>query len=248
MKHYGVIFAILLVLSCTCLPLTAQANPYSVETIVIDDFDVAGAVDFAWGIRASESIYENESTGEAYPKMVTVPGIPNPLKAYRKADAPEAMVLGIQTKFDRKGNNWFELYPQKQDENGELVPYEVSLQGNVAFFDFWVWGAKYMYYLDVLIRDADGAVHVLPAGNLAFAGWKNLVINIPTSIRQESRLNSGPKTLSFLGFRVRTDPNEYVDDFKIYFDQVRYNTHALDNIYDGYDLGSVDFDTAGGTY
>jgi hypothetical protein len=81
----------------------------------------------------------------------------------------------------------------------------------------------------------------LPAGQLTFDGWKNVIVPIPTYIRQRSRLRSGPKTISFVGFRIRTDPNEYVDDFNIFFDQLKYTTNTLSNIYDGYELTYIDF-------
>ena len=77
-----------------------------------------------------------------------------------------------------------------------------------------------------------------------FNGWKNVVVSIPTSISQKSRLRSGPETLSFVGFRVRTDPAEFVDDYVIYFDQLKYTSSTLNNIYDGYDLRKPDFDSA----
>ena len=54
-------------------------------------------------------------------------------------------------------------------------------------------------------------------------------------------MRSGPEMLSFVGFRVRTDPNEYVDDFLIYFDNLKYTTNILENIYDGYELRDADF-------
>ncbi len=242
MKHNVVIFVSLLVLCFVCLPLSAQPNVNSIETILIDDFDVADAVDWTWGIRASNGIYVNRDLGEIYPKMGTTPGIPNSLVTYREEDDPEALVLGVQTKYNRKGNNWFEVYPQMTDTaSGEVVPYEVPLKGHVTHFDFWVWGANYMYYIDLLVRDADGAVHVIKAGNLAFSGWKNLVIKVPTWMRQRSRLRSGPETLTFLGFRVRTDKEEYVDDFRVFFDQIRYASYTLSDIYDGYYLSDVEF-------
>jgi hypothetical protein len=153
-------------------------------------------------------------------------------------------VLGVQTSYNRKGDNWFEIYPTTTDDSGEAKNYEIPLQGLVSQIDFWAWGANYAYVLEILLRDADGRVHTLKVGNLNYSGWKNLVVNIPTYIRQQSRLRSGPKNLSFVGFKVRTDPNEYVDDFTVYLDQLKYTTHTLDNIYDGYDLRAVDFDAA----
>ena len=60
-------------------------------------------------------------------------------------------------------------------------------------------------------------------------------------------MRSGPEMLSFVGFRVRTDPNEYVDDFLIYFDNLKYTTNILENIYDGYELRDADFGSDEGT-
>lgn len=242
MKRYGLISVSLLILFCICVPVFAQPNANSIETILIDDFDRRDEMEWVWGVQASNSVYANEETGEVYPKMSYTAGMPNSLYLYRKESDPEAQVLGVQVKFNRKGDNWFEVYPQTVDEDGVATPYEVPLLGTVTQLDFWAWGANYMYYLDVLVRDADGRVHVLSAGNLAYAGWKNVVVKLPTWLRQQSRLRSGPKTASFVGFRVRTHPDEYVDDFRIFFDQLRYSSYTLADIYDGYFLSDVNFD------
>lgn len=61
---------------------------------------------------------------------------------------------------------------------------------------------------------------------------------------QRSKLRSGPKSLSFIGFRVRSDSAEYVDDFVVYFDQLRYITNPLTYIYDGFELLENDFSDA----
>ena len=47
--------------------------------------------------------------------------------------------------------------------------------------------------------------------------------------------------MSFVGFRIRTDAEEYVDDFVIFFDQIKYTTNPLSFIFDGYELKEVDF-------
>jgi hypothetical protein len=47
-----------------------------------------------------------------------------------------------------------------------------------------------------------------------------------------------------VGFRVRTDAKEAVDDYVIYFDQIKYTTNTLSNVYDGYDLKDADFGDA----
>ena len=65
----------------------------------------------------------------------------------------------------------------------------------------------------------------------AFASW----------MVQKSRLRTGPQNLTFVGFRVRSDGAEYVDDFIIYFDQIKYMSNSMSFIYDGYELKDMDF-------
>lgn len=221
----------------------AQPNTKSVSTITIDSFDSVGEQNFKvwekgkvvsyswdWKIQASRFVTEG------YPVKQTFEAIPNSLRVIRVDDEKPATVLGVKTKFNRKGDNWFEIYPSKDDKN-----LEIPLEGTVTQLDFWVWGANYLYFLDVLVRDADGTVHILPAGNLLFNGWKNIVVKVPGHIRQRSRLRSGPAKMTFIGFRVRTDPAEFVDDFIIYFDDLKYTTFTLSNIFDGYELKDQDF-------
>ena len=35
--------------------------------------------------------------------------------------------------------------------------------------------------------------------------------------------------------------NEFVDDYVVYFDQIKYVTNTLANVYDGYELREADF-------
>lgn len=232
---------VLLCLFCVflfCVPVFAQPSTKSVETVLIDDFDSPGDKDYQWDVQASRFI------AEGFPKKGFFQGIPNSLRGFYEGDVNEASVLGVQTSFNRKGDNWFEIYPTKTDENGELTNYEIPFRGFVSHIDLWVWGSNYKYMLDILVRDADGRVHTLAAGALLFNGWKNLVVSVPTYIRQESRLRSGPKNMTFVGFKIRTDPNEYVDNFNIYFDNLKYSTYTLSTIYDGFELRDIDFESA----
>lgn len=224
----AVVFGSLVLAFAFCIPAVAQPSARAVETIVIDNFDTDA--DWDWNVQASRFV------ADGYPIVKKFEGIPNSLRPYHKDSDPTAMVLGVKVAFDRKGDNWFEVYPS---QNGSLS--EIPFVGTVTQIDFWVWGANYSYNLEVLIRDADGRVHVLNAGKLDFQGWRNVVINVPGYIKQHSRLRSGRKDLSFVGFRVRSDSNEAVDDYVIYFDQLKYTTNTLANVYDGYDLKDADF-------
>lgn len=230
MKKGLIVFASFALLLSVGFPAFSQAPSRSVETVMIDDFDGNNQeVDWTWNVQASRFVTEG------YPIINTFEAMPNSLKAITKADETHK-VIGVKVKFDRKGDNWFEIYPEKDGK-----PYEIEFKGNVRTLDFWVWGAHYLYFLDVLVRDADGRIHIIPAGNLAFDVWKNVIVEIPTYIRQHSRLRSGPENMTFVGFRITTDPAEFVDDYMVYFDHFKYSTSALAYIFDGYELQKTDF-------
>ena len=221
------------------LPVFAQPSSKSIETFVLDDFDSAGSQNYIcegksyswdWAVNASRFVAED------YPKSGYYEGVPNSLKQLYKGVDKDFKVFGVKTAYNRKGDNWFEVYPTADDKN-----FEIPFVGTVTQIDFWVWGANYNYYLELLVRDAQGVVHVLPAGSLAFSGWRNIIINVPGWLQQHSHLRSGPTTMTFVGFRVRSDAEEYVDDYVIFFDQIKYTSNSLSNIYDGYELLDVDF-------
>lgn len=221
----------------------AQPSSKSVETFVIDNFDTTGAQNYMsdgvslswdWSVNASRFI------SEGYPKTGYYEGIPNSLKILRRGNDTPAKVYGVKSKFNRKGDNWFEVYPTKDGK-----PFEVPFVGTVTQVDFWVWGANYKYNLELMVRDATGRVHVLQCGSLAFNGWRNVIVNIPGWIQQHSLLRSGPENMTFVGFRVRTNVEENVDNFVIFFDQIKYTTNSLSFIYDGYELKDVEFEDSG---
>lgn len=215
-----------------CIPAVAQPSSKAVETIVIDDFD--SDQEWEWDVQSSRFV------ADGYPIVKKFDGMPNSLKAYHNPEDP-AQVLGVKVKYNRKGENWFEVFPKAGDGS-----FEPAFRGTVSQIDFWVWGANYNYYLEVMLRDATGRVHVLQAGSLAFNGWKNIVVNIPGWLQQHSHLRSGPENMTFVGFRVRSDAEEYVDNYVIFFDQMKYTTNSLSFIFDGYEMKDVDFGESSG--
>ena len=237
----GVVLATAFLAFLICAPVVAQPNARAVETIFIEKFDEPGAYGYDWGVLGSRFSTLDDETGLQYPLSNYFEGMPLSLKPYHKPSDPTPQVFGVKAKFDRKGENWIEIFPTI---NGERT--EIECLGTVTQFDFWVWGAGYLYFMELLVRDAEGRTHIIPCGNLQFHGWRNLVINVPTYIRQHSRLRSGPKNLSFLGLRVRSDVDEFVDDYVVYFDQIKYATNTLANVYDGYELREADFGEGNG--
>ena len=228
------------------LPAFAQPSSKSISTFIMDGFDSAegqnymcDGVSYGWDWAVESSRF----VAEGFPKTGYFEGAPNSLKQLMKGQNNDDLkVFGVNTAFNRKGDNWFEVFPVKDGE-----AFEIPFIGNVDHFDFWVWGANYNYNLEVLVRDAFGKVHVLKAGNLCFQGWKNIVVKIPVWLKQKSPLRSGPKHMTLVGFRIRSDAEEFVDNFTIFFDQIKYTTNALSNIYDGYDLNEVDFGDSNGS-
>ncbi len=231
MKKGVVILGSLILALAFCVPAVAQPSTRAVETIVIDNFDTPDNMDWTWDVQASRFITKG------YPVIKSFEGIPNSLRPYHKDSDGKAQVLGVKVTFDRKGDNWFEVFPK--DSSGTV--HEIPFVGTVTRVDFWVWGANYNYQLELLLRDANGVVHSLDCGNMLFDGWKNIIVNVPGWISQHSRLRDGRKNLTFIGWRVRSAANEAVDNFTIYFDQLKYVTNTLSNIYDGYDLREADF-------
>lgn len=259
MKQSGWICLCLMLVMFFSLPVFAQPSDKSVETIVIDDFDNQDAHDWVWTVQASKFVHKGSLEGDVYPKCGYVPGIPNSLRAYRTDDDTTPLVFGAQVSYDRKGDNWLEIYPaDPASEKDPKEPYceereafcdpnnpepsGINLSGDVTQIDFWVWGSNYNYALDLIVRDCNGAVHVLPATTMNFEGWRNIVVQIPSWLKQETRLRSVADNMKFLGFRVTANPGEYAKDFTIYFDRIRYTTNTLNTVYDGYDLRHPTFD------
>ena len=241
MKKGLKVFVNLSLLFVLCIPAFSQPSSKSQETFLIDNFDNVGnqnyfhdgeSLNWEWTVNASRFV------AEGYPKFGTFNGIPNSLKPFQKGDT-EAKVFGLQLAYNRKGDNWAEIIPMR---DGKV--FEIPFVGTVDHLDFWVWGANYLYYLDVMIRDSEGRVHVLPAGNLRFNGWRNIIVKIPGWVAQHSRLRSGPRNLSLVGFRIRSDAAEYVDDFTFYIDNLKFMSNSLSFIYDGYELKDQSFDDA----
>ncbi|MDR1748277.1 MAG: flagellar filament outer layer protein FlaA [Spirochaetaceae bacterium] len=237
MKQGGLIgVCLVLVFVLFCMPVFGQnKGTVSYESLTIDNFDTPDDMNWTW------YAYGSRFVSEGFPKLQYFDGMPNSLRAVQSDPDKTYRVLGMRTRFDRKGDNWIEIIPVQKGTN-EVTPYEIPLIGRIQQIDIWVWGAKYRYHLEMLIRDSDGRVHTLNFGPVDHEGWKNLSVKIPTYIRQQSRLLSGPQNMTLVGLRIRTDPREYVDDFLIYFDQMKVLTDTFTNVYDGFEFSAFEFE------
>jgi hypothetical protein len=196
--------------------------------------------EFGWALDSSK--FASKLNGENYPKMTTVESWPMALYGANKSNL-DLKSLGIWGKFDRRGYNWVDIYPTVPGSGGEgedPLPFEIPIPGRIQYLDMWVWGSNLHYYLEAYLRDHQGVVHTLYMGNLAYQGWKNLRVRIPTSIPQSKRVLPRLAGLTFVKFRLWTTPVERVDNFYVYFNQMKVLTDTFESLFDGDELADPD--------
>lgn len=231
MKHGGLVFAgITLALLFAFVPLTAQQGSINYQTYMVDTFDNPDGQGWTYQPVGSKFITEG------YPKIQYTEGMPHAVKVMND-DKENAKFIGIEFKFNRKGDNWVDIIPMKDGK-----PFEPVFKGNVHRLDMWVWGAGYYYDLEIIVRDCEGRTHTLSFGSVNFKGWKNLFVSVPKNIPQASRYLGNKNKMTFVAFRIRTAPSERVDGFKIFFDEFKALTDVYADSYDGYELTNLSFE------
>ncbi len=194
---------------------------------VIESFDNPDAQ--LWMVRGSKF------ATEGYPKMAYVNAWPEALFGKNKGNK-DLKVLGIHGKFNRKAYNYIEIIPAKKDKDGNLVPEPIKLPGRVKAIDMWVWGSNYDFYMEVHLRDYQGIDHTLRLGSLKYAGWKDLMVTVPSSIPQSVRYLPRRKNLELTKLVIWTRPEEKVDNFYVYIDQIKILTDLFESRFDGDNL------------
>jgi hypothetical protein len=253
MKKSGVLLVILILSILFFLTGTATAERITeiLESKVIESFDNPENPEEAewpsqrWAIRGSKfatRITDDEgNVVDSYPKQTYVQARPEALIYGELEDDTVYRVLGIHGKFDRRGYNFIEIIPvaDENDEDGEPIFQPIKLPGKTKIIDLWVWGSNYNYYLEIQVRDYKGIVHVLNLGSLDYTGWKNLSVRIPGSIPQAGgHVTAGGylKELELIKMVLWTRPEESVEDFYIYFDQIKTLTNTYVQRFDGDNL------------
>jgi hypothetical protein len=206
-------------------------NTVNFESIILDSFDGDSA--YTWKAEASK--FATRTDEETFPMVSYVASWPSALFGANRQGL-DLKSLGIRGKFDRRGYNWIDVYPVAADGGEDAGPVEIPMMGRVQYVDLWAWGSNLNYYVEAFIRDYQGVVHVLTVGNLAYQGWKNLRAYVPNSVPQSKRVLPRLAPLSFVKFRIWTRPMEPVNDFYIYFDQLKILTDTFESIYDGDEL------------
>ena len=205
----------------------------SFETRVLESFNGDADAPYVW--RTTASRFASEIDGERFPRLAYVEAWPIAAFGNNRNNDQAIRSLGLHGKFDRRGYNWIDLYPVLADDPDEK-PFEIPIPGKVRNFDLWVWGSNLRYDIDIFLRDHRGVVHTLRLGNISYTGWRNLQVNVPSHIPQSRRVLPAHAGLYFVKFRIWTQPTERVDNFYIYFKQLKILTDVFEALFDGNDL------------
>jgi hypothetical protein len=203
-------------------------------TVVLESFN--GDSDYAWKLDASK--FTTKTAQASYPQLTFVGAWPAAVFGYNRDGSKDVKSLGIHGRFDRRGYNWIDVYPSKGGNGDDKDdPVEIPIPGRVRSIDLWVWGSNLDYYVEVYLRDLNGVVHSLKLGSVMYTGWKNLRVNVPTNIAQTKRVLPRKTGLTFVKFRIWTQPTEKIGDFYIYLNQFKILTDTFESLFDGDDLG-----------
>lgn len=238
---------LLVTLSLAAFPVFGNESTINFLSLVLEDFngetrkewDFGGRThvhEFDWALDASRFATRTEEGN--FPRMAFVPTWPMAAFGLNR-EGRDLRSLGIHGRFDRRGFNWIDVFPivpGSGDDGEEPTPFEIPIPGRLHSMDMWVWGSNHNFTLEAYFRDYRGIVHAIPMGSLAFQGWRNLRLNVPSHIRQTRRTFPGQTGLHFVKFRIWTTPVERVDDFFVYFKQIKVLTNIHETLFDGNEL------------
>lgn len=241
MKQCSFKVVCLIIWACiTVFPGFSSETTQVFVSTVLETFNGTGDSPWAWRAEASRFITrtrtQNGETVEAnFPYLAHIEAWPVAAFGTNRDGSQELRSLGIHGRFDRRGYNWIDIFPVSADDP-DAGPVEIPMPGRIHSMDMWVWGSNLRYSIEVYLRDHQGVVHTLPLGNLAFAGWRNLRVNIPGHIQQSRRILPSFAPLHFVKFRIWTQPTERVDNFFVYFKQLQVLADTYATFFDGNDL------------
>jgi hypothetical protein len=204
----------------------------NIQSRILVDFDDPEAQ--RWIVRGSRF------ATEGFPRQQHVNAWPEALFREEPEDTT-LRSLGINARFDRQGYNFIEVVPAEEGDDGQLVESSIPIPGRVQQIDMWVWGANFDYYMDIHIRDYRGIVHVLTLGDLNFLGWRNLRVNVPTYIPQSVQYAPAFRGLEIVNIVIWTRPDERVNDYYAYVDQIKVTTDLYEDPFDGERLADPDY-------
>ncbi|MDR3276237.1 MAG: flagellar filament outer layer protein FlaA [Treponema sp.] len=215
--------------------VSADDQTTSLESIILESFD--GDSGYDW--KGDASRYATKTEDTQFPVVKTVDGVwPNSVFGTNPG-GKDLKSLGIWGRFDRQGYNWMDVYPVAAGGDAS-DPTEIPIPGKAKTLDLWVWGANMDFYMELYVRDYQGIIHKIDMGSIRHVGWKNIKVTIPATIPQSKQTLPRLAGLTFVKFRVWTEPMAPVDNFYVYFDQFRVLTDTFESSYDGNELTTPD--------
>ncbi|GHV67530.1 membrane protein [Spirochaetia bacterium] len=237
MKHGSFKALCLIMMIVLAAPLVfGDDSTVDLESKILETWD--GDSPYVW--KATGSKFATTSEAESFPRVTTVAAFPMAVFGNNR-EGKELKSLGIQSRFDRRGYNWVDVYPVLKDDGDDAAPAEIPVPGRARVFDLWVWGANINYYIEIYVRDYQGVVHALRLGSINHQGWKNMRVNVPNGIPQNKRILPRLEALKFVKFRIWTLPLEQVGNAYIYFDQFKVLSDMFESIFDGDELADPDY-------
>jgi hypothetical protein len=232
---------VLVLLSLMCLlavPAFAQSRTVTnIVSVVLDDFDDPQESQYI--VRGSKFINDEYVDDQGMVDHQLVNSWPAAL--YREEPEDRTLrSLGVHAAFNRKGYNYLEIIPASE-QDGELVPDAIPIPGTVRNMSVWVWGSNREYSLEVQLRDHRGIVHTLDFGSIAYRGWDNLRVEIPGYIPQEVVYVPQRRGLELVKLVLWTSPRERVNEFYVYFDEIRITTDTFEQPFDGEQLADPEY-------
>jgi len=217
-----------------------------------------GGVSYEWRFEASK--FATKTSEREFPQLNFVASWPAALERQNPEAKPQNS-FGIWGRFDRRGHNWIDIYPVREanpqedleareipipgriqstdtwieNRNGQDVRLirGIPIPGRIQGLDMWVWGSNHRYDLEAYFRDYRGMVHIIKLGTINHTGWRNLRATIPASIPQDKIYLPQLSALTFVKFRLWTQPTERVDNFFVYFSQFRILVDTFEMPFDG---------------
>jgi hypothetical protein len=225
---------------------------FVLEAKVMDSFDDGVENPYGpleWRVEASKF------TTEGFPKIQPIATYPAALLTDTPAESRRS--LGINSSFTRRGYNWLDVYPVGPDNEEKGNGFDIP--GRIQYMDMWVWGSNLNYTIEAYFRDHQGMIRSVNMGSLAYEGWKNLRVKIPSNFLQSKKVLPNLAPLRFIKFRIWTAPTEIVDQLDprypgnpldprnpgrytgvfIYFDNLRILTDMFEAPYDGQNLENI---------
>jgi hypothetical protein len=234
MKHGSFNAVWLVILAAFAVaPAFGDERTVTLEAKVLETFDNDGTSVYDWRLVASK--FATATDEETFPRLSYVDTWPTALFGSNRQGAT-LRSLGLWGRFDRRGYNWIDIYPVEAGAGDDAAPAEIPIPGRAHYLDIWVWGSNLNFYLEAYVRDYQGVVHVINMGSIAHEGWKNLRAYVPTNIPQAKRVLPRLASLSFVKFRLWTQPIEQVANFYVYFDNFKVTADVFESIYDGDEL------------